>query len=79
MLSLGWNLLIAFVLVHWMHVAPIPGVIGASIVVGVLWNYPMHRLFVFPELHRVRAALRAGTGEIASTGSTRALAVDGAS
>lgn len=56
-LSLGWNLLVAFVLVHVLHVAPIPGVIAASIVVGALWNYPMHRLFVFPD-SAVHAALR---------------------
>lgn len=48
-LSLGWNLLAAYVLVHMLHVSPIPGVIAASILVGALWNYPLHRLFVFPE------------------------------
>jgi putative flippase GtrA len=25
----------------------VPGVIAASIVVGVAWNYPLHRLYVF--------------------------------
>lgn len=48
-LSLGWNLLVAFLLVHVLRVAAIPGVIAASVVVGALWNYPMHRLFVFHE------------------------------
>lgn len=48
-LSLGWNLGTTFGLVHWLHVPPVPGIIGASVLVGVLWNYPLHRLFVFPE------------------------------
>lgn len=55
-LSLGWNLLVSFTFVHFMHLPPIPGVIAASVIVGVLWNYPMHRLLVFrdvltPDLH----------------------------
>ena len=49
-LSLGWNLLIAYALVHLLHVAPIPGVIAASVLVGAFWNYPLHRLFVFPDV-----------------------------
>ncbi|MEO7363707.1 MAG: GtrA family protein [Gemmatimonadaceae bacterium] len=49
-LSLGWNLLTSYALVHRLHVPPIPGVIVASVMVGTLWNYPLHRLFVFPEV-----------------------------
>ena len=55
--SLALNLLVAFLLVHILHVMPVPGVIAASIVVGALWNYPMHRLFVFPDTN-ARAAVR---------------------
>ena len=47
--SLGWNLVTAFVLVHFLRVPAIPGVIAASVLVGAFWNYPLHRLFVFPE------------------------------
>jgi 2-hydroxy-3-keto-5-methylthiopentenyl-1-phosphate phosphatase len=46
--SLGWNLLLAYGLVGGLGMAPVPGVIAASLVVGFLWNYPLHRLFVFP-------------------------------
>lgn len=49
-LSLGWNLLAAYGLVHLLHISAIPGVIAASVLVGAFWNYPMHRLFVFPEV-----------------------------
>ena len=50
--SLGLNLGIAYALVDGLGMMKIPGVISASIIVGVLWNYPMHRFFVF----RARAA-----------------------
>jgi putative flippase GtrA len=46
-LSLGWNILIAYGLVDGLHVAAVPGVIIASIIVGLAWNYPVHRHFVF--------------------------------
>ncbi len=48
-LSLGWNLGSVFGLVHWLHVPALPAIIGTSVLVGVLWNYPLHRLFVFPQ------------------------------
>ncbi|MDQ6612987.1 MAG: GtrA family protein [Gemmatimonadota bacterium] len=51
-LSLGLNVLAAYLLVERLHMAKIPGVILASFAVGTLWNYPIHRFFVFP----VRAA-----------------------
>jgi putative flippase GtrA len=47
--SLVWNLAAAYVLVDGLGMRPVPGVIAASIVVGVLWNYPLHRLYVFPQ------------------------------
>ncbi len=46
-LSLGWNLLVAFLLVNRLHIAAVPGVIIASVMVGVAWNYPVHRYVVF--------------------------------
>lgn len=49
-LSLGWNLLVAYALVRRLHLSPIPGVIAASLLVGTLWNYPLHRWFVFPQI-----------------------------
>ena len=47
--SLVWNLAAAYALVDRFGMHPIPGVIAASIIVGVLWNYPLHRFYVFPE------------------------------
>ena len=68
--SLGWNLLGSWVLVDGLRLLPaVPGVIAASIVVGFVWNYPLHRWFVFRhaapraagETHlRVRPAPEAG-------------------
>ena len=49
-LSLGWNLLVAYGLVRRLHVSPVPGVLAASVLVGTVWNYPLHRWFVFPEI-----------------------------
>ena len=49
-LSLVWNLVMAYVLVHWLHISPVPGVIAASVLVGTFWNYPLHRFFVFPQV-----------------------------
>lgn len=45
--SLAWNELLSWAAVDGLHLPAIPGVIGASILVGAAWNYPMHRLFVF--------------------------------
>ena len=48
-LSLGLNVLLAYGVVDRLHVPSIPGVIIASFIVGIAWNYPVHRYFVFPE------------------------------
>jgi putative flippase GtrA len=45
--SLAWNELLSWAAVGGLGLPKIPGVIGAAIFVGVAWNYPMHRLFVF--------------------------------
>lgn len=45
--SLLLNLLVAYLLVEYLGSPKVPGVIGASLVVGFLWNYPLHRNFVF--------------------------------
>lgn len=45
--SLLWNLAAAWLLVDGLGLRPVPGVIAASILVGVAWNYPLHRLYVF--------------------------------
>ncbi len=45
--SLVWNLAVAYALVDGVGIPAVPGVIAASIVVGVAWNYPLHRLYVF--------------------------------
>ncbi len=50
--SLGWNVLASWVLVGHLGLAPIPGVITASILVGCAWNYPLHRLYVFRQAAR---------------------------
>lgn len=46
-LSLVWNLAVAYTLVDGLHMAKVPGVIASSIIVGIAWNYPVHRYFVF--------------------------------
>jgi putative flippase GtrA len=45
--SLALNLAVAYLLVDRLGVAPVPGVIAASLLVGVAWNYPLHRWYVF--------------------------------
>lgn len=45
--SLALNLPAAYALVDGLGVPAVPGVIAASIVVGVAWNYPLHRWYVF--------------------------------
>lgn len=50
-LSLVWNLVLSYALVDGLHMAKVPGVIAASIIVGVAWNYPVHRYFVFHDRH----------------------------
>jgi hypothetical protein len=55
--SLLLNLVVAYLLVDRLGSPKVPGVIGASVVVGVLWNYPLHRTFVF------RSALAPAVGK----------------
>ncbi len=63
--SLALNLAAAYALVDGLGVPAVPGIIAASIVVGFVWNYPLHRYFVFrhaphaPEVPR-RAAAHGG-------------------
>ncbi len=45
--SLALNLVLAYALVDGLHLPAVPGVVGASLVVGFAWNYPLHRWFVF--------------------------------
>ncbi len=45
--SLLLNLALAYLLVDGLHLPAVPGVIAASLVVGFVWNYPLHRYFVF--------------------------------
>ncbi len=45
--SLALNLAVAYALVDGLGIAAVPGVIAASVLVGVAWNYPVHRLYVF--------------------------------
>jgi putative flippase GtrA len=47
LVSLALNLPVAYALVGGLGVPAVPGVIGASILVGVAWNYPLHRWYVF--------------------------------
>ncbi len=46
-LSLALNLTCAYALVDELGLPAVPGVIAASLVVGVVWNYPLHRYWVF--------------------------------
>ena len=45
--SLALNLVLAYALVDGVGLPAVPGVIAASIVVGFVWNYPLHRYYVF--------------------------------
>jgi putative flippase GtrA len=45
--SLALNLPVAYALVDGLGLPAVPGVIGASILVGIAWNYPLHRWYVF--------------------------------
>jgi putative flippase GtrA len=46
-MSLVLNLALSYVLVDGLGLPSVPGVIAASIVVGFVWNYPLHRYYVF--------------------------------
>jgi putative flippase GtrA len=45
--SLALNLPTAYGLVDGLGAPAVPGVIAASVLVGVAWNYPLHRWYVF--------------------------------
>jgi putative flippase GtrA len=45
--SLALNLPVAYGLVDGLGLPAVPGVIAASLLVGVAWNYPLHRWYVF--------------------------------
>jgi putative flippase GtrA len=45
--SLLANLAACWALVGKLGLPPLPGVIAASLLVGLAWNYPLHRWFVF--------------------------------
>ncbi len=45
--SLALNLAAAYALVDGLRLPAVPGVIAASLVVGFVWNYPLHRWYVF--------------------------------
>jgi putative flippase GtrA len=45
--SLGLNLMLAYALVDGLGLPSVPGVIAASIAIGFVWNYPLHRYYVF--------------------------------
>ena len=60
-LSLVLNLALSYALVDGLHFPKIPGVIGASLVIGFAWNYPLHRYFVFRPVHPQAGAQRGET------------------
>ena len=45
--SLALNLAGSYALVDGLRLPAVPGVIAASLVVGFVWNYPLHRYYVF--------------------------------
>jgi putative flippase GtrA len=45
--SLLLNMAVAYLFVERWGAPSLPGIIAASIVVGFVWNYPLHRYFVF--------------------------------
>jgi len=45
--SLAFNLAASYALVDGLRLPAVPGVIAASLVVGFVWNYPLHRYYVF--------------------------------
>ncbi|HEX9289299.1 MAG TPA: GtrA family protein [Anaeromyxobacteraceae bacterium] len=46
-LSLALNLACAYALVDGLGLPAVPGVIAASLAIGLVWNYPLHRYWVF--------------------------------
>ncbi len=45
--SLVLNLAVSYALVDGLRFPAVPGVIAASLLVGFVWNYPLHRCYVF--------------------------------
>ena len=45
--SAGLNCAVAYALVDGLKMLKLPGVILAAAIIGVVWNYPMQRFFVF--------------------------------
>jgi putative flippase GtrA len=64
--SLVLNLAVAYAFVDGLGAPAVPGVIAASLVVGVVWNYPLHRRYVFPCVEDARgfAQSRIGTERV---------------
>jgi putative flippase GtrA len=58
-MSLLLNLALSYVLVDGLGLPSVPGVIAASIVVGFVWNYPLHRYYVFRVEHAPATAQQA--------------------
>jgi putative flippase GtrA len=63
--SLVLNLALAYVLVDGLRLPAVPGVVGASLLVGVVWNYPLHRNFVFRDAQALQRTSPAGRGRSA--------------
>lgn len=62
-MSLLLNLALSYVFVEGLHAPKVPGVIGASLVVGFAWNYPLHRLYVFRTIQSGPGPAEAQRGE----------------
>ena len=60
--SLALNLALAWALVAGLRFPSLPGVIGASILVAVAWNYPLHRWYVFREAAQRAVSARRDRG-----------------
>ncbi len=45
--SAAFNTGVSYLLVDGVRLPPVPGVIAASMIVSVFWNYPLQRTFVF--------------------------------
>lgn len=52
--SLALNLPASYAMVDGLGLPAVPGVIAASLLVGVAWNYPLHRWYVFRGAGRPR-------------------------
>jgi putative flippase GtrA len=56
--SLALNLPCAYALVDGLRLPRVPGIILASLVVGFVWNYPLHRYYVFRQARHDPVASR---------------------